>query len=135
MFEMQSIKQKMARKRHPCQLCGKPILSGNEYIYETYKGDSGFVTVRRHIHCDAMLSVYNREFNCDEYYDECEVTETLWDELCKTICDEGQRDECDLCDLYACTLCQDKLLGKYAANLLGAAKDSVRNNYDWDNEE
>ena len=39
-----------------------------------------------------------------------------------------------MCDLYGCELCQNELLGKYLPNMLGAAKDSVRDNYDWDNE-
>lgn len=134
MIEVQSIEQRKARKQYICQLCGKPILKGRQYVHESFKGDNGFETLRRHIHCDAMLVAYNREINFDEYYDEREVTETLWDELCKQICDDEQRDECDMCDLYGCELCQNELLGKYLPNMLGAAKDSVRDNYDWDNE-
>ena len=130
MIEMQNIVQRKARKKYKCQLCGKPIFPGREYVYETFKGDDGFRTLRRHIHCDAMLNVYNAELNFDEYYDEREVTETLWDELCKQLCDEEQRDECDMCDLYGCELSQNKLLGEYAPNMLGPAKDSVRDNYD-----
>lgn len=132
MIEVQNIVQRKARKKYKCQLCGKPIFPGKEYIYETFKGDDGFQTLRRHIHCDAMLDVYNRELNFDEYYDEREVTETLWDELCKQLCDEDQRDECRMVDLYGCELCQNKLLGEYAPNMLGAAKDSVRDHYDWE---
>ena len=131
MVDIQRIEQKKARKRYECQLCGKPILPGNQYIHETFKGDEGFRTLRRHIHCDAMLNAYNSEYNFDEYYDEWEVTETLWDELCKQICDEDQRDECDMCDLYGCQLCQEKLL---QPSILGAAKESVRDNYDWEAE-
>lgn len=128
MFDLQSIHQKKARKRYQCHICGKAILPGKQYIHEKYLGDDGFKTLRRHIHCDAMLVVYNTELNFDEYYNDWEVTETLWDELCKQLCDEEQRDECSMCDLFACELCQEKLLGEYAPNMLGAAKQSVRDN-------
>lgn len=133
MIEVQSIKQRKARKQYSCQLCGKPILKGCQYIFESFKGDNGFETLRRHIHCDAMLDVYNREYNADadEYYDEREVTETLWDELCKQICDEEQRDECDMSDLYGCELCQRKILNP---SILGEVFQSVKDNYDWDAE-
>lgn len=131
MSEIQSIEQRKSRKQYSCQLCGKPIMPGKQYIHETYKGDNGFHTLRRHIHCDIMLKAYNTEYNFEEYYDDREVTETLWDELCKQICDEEQQDECDMCDLYSCELCQEKLLHP---TVLGAAKDSVRDNYDWDHE-
>ena len=134
MIDVQSIEQRKARKQYICQLCGEPILKGVQYIHETFKGDDGFKTLRRHIHCDAMLGVYNREFNCEGYYDEDEVTETLWDELCKQICDEEQRDECGMCDLYACQLTQEKLLGKYNPGMLGAAKESARDNYVWEDD-
>lgn len=129
MFDLQNINQKKARKRYICDLCGKAILPGNQYIHETFRGDNGFQTLRRHIHCDAMLSVYNTEYNDDEYYNSDEVTETLWSELCRQICSEEQREECDMEDLYGCQLCQEKLL---SPSMLGAAKDSVRDNFDWD---
>lgn len=125
MVDVQRIEQRKARKRYECQLCGKAILPGREYIHETYKHDEGFRTVRRHIHCDAMLDAYNSEYNFDEYYDECEVSETLWSELCKQICDKEQQDECSMDDLYACELCQRKLL---PPSILGAAKQSVIDN-------
>ena len=72
-----------------------------------------------------MLQAYNSEYNFDEYYDECEVSETLWSELCKQICDEEQQDECSIDDLYACELCQRKLL---PPSILGMAKQSVIDN-------
>lgn len=132
MFDLQNIEQRKARKRYKCHLCGKPILPGNQYVYETFKGDNGFQTLRRHIHCDAMLDYYNQELNFDEYYNDNEATETLWDELCKAICDEKQRDECGMVDLYGCELCQRKAL---PPSVLGAAIQSVRDNYDRENEE
>ena len=132
MIEVQNIVQRKARKRYICQLCGKAILPGRQYIYETFKGDNGFETLRRHIHCDALLDVYNSKYNFDEYYDEREVNETLWDEVCKTICNEEQRDECDMEDLYSCDLCQRKLL---SPPILGAAIQSVKDNYDWEAED
>ena len=129
MTEVISREQRKARKQHECHLCGKSILPECEYIHETYKGDNGFVTLRRHIHCDAMLDAYNSEYNPEEDYDEREVTETLWSELCKQLCDDQQLDECNMDDLYGCELCQRKLL---PPSVLGAAKQSVKDNYDWD---
>ena len=125
MFDLQSINQKKARKRYECHLCGKAILPGNQYIHETFRGDDGFQTLRRHIHCDAILDAYNSDYNCDEYYDDNEVAETLWSEVCKRICSEERQDECDMSDLFACELCQRKVLHP---SIIGAAIQSVRDN-------
>ena len=130
MFDVQSIKQRKAIKQYTCQLCGKPILKGGQYIHETFKGDGGFKVLRRHIHCDAMLGVYNREYNCDtEYYNDHEATEALWDEICKQICDKEQQNECSMCDLYGCELAQRKVLD---GPILNAAIQSARDHYEWD---
>lgn len=125
MFDLQSINQRKARKRYECHLCGKAILPGNQYIHETFRGDDGFKTNRRHIHCDAMLYAYNSDYNCEGYYYENEVAETLWSEVCKQICSEEQQDECDMDDLFACELCQRKVLHP---SIIGAAIQSVRDN-------
>lgn len=132
MIDLQNINQRKARKRYVCDLCGKAILPGNQYIHETFRGDDGFQTLRRHIHCDAMLSVYNTEYNDDEYYNSDEVTNGLWDEVCERICEEEQWGECHACDVYACELAQRELLPQH---LLGAAIQSVKDNYDWSAEE
>ena len=129
MIECQNIEQRQARKKYSCQLCGKTIFPGKEYIHETFKGDNGFETLRRHIHCDAMLNVYNTEYNTDEYYNDNEVTDALWEEACEQICGEDQWGECRACDVYGCELAQQKLLPPH---LLGAAKHSVRDHYDWE---
>ena len=129
MIEVQNIEQRKARKQYECHLCGKAIFPGRQYIYETFKGDNGFETLRRHIHCDAMLDMYNSEYNPEEYYIDYEVTETLWDELCKQICNEDQLDKCSMSDLYACELCQSKLL---RPSILRAAIQSVKDNCDID---
>lgn len=125
MVDVQRIEQRKARKRYECHLCGKAILPGREYIYETFKGDDGFRTLRRHIHCDAMLHEYNTEYNGEEYYDDNEVAETLWSELCKQLCNEDQQDECSMDDLFGCELCQRKLL---PPSIIGAAIQSVKDN-------
>lgn len=130
--EFQSRRQRKARKRYECHLCGKAILPGCEYIHESYKQNEGMiVTLKRHIHCDAILDAYNEKFNTESYYDEEEVLQTIWSEVCKNLCDEEQEEDClsDPCCVFSCELCQKELLKQPA---LGAAIQSVKDNYDWD---
>lgn len=129
MVEIQSIKQIKARKPYMCHLCGGRILAGNQYILEKYKDPNGFHTVKRHIHCDAILDVYNQKYNCEEFYHDEEVAETLWQEVCRNICDETQQEECSLSDLFSCELCQRKLL---SSPILEEAIKSVKDNYVWE---
>jgi ribosomal protein S27E len=128
MVQFQSIEQRKARKKHECHLCGKPILPGCEYIHENFKNEGGKITsLKRHIHCDAMLDAYNEKFNTEEFYDEPEVLETIWQEVCKKICGEEQWEECfdDPSCMMSCELCQRELVHPSA---LGAAIQSVREN-------
>ena len=78
-----------------------------------------------------MLHSYNSKYNQEEYYDEGEVAETLWEEVCKDICDERQRDAYNMLDLFACEKCQRKVLHP---SVIGVAIQSVRENDDPEND-
>lgn len=123
-------KQQRSRKRHDCHLCGKQIAAGVEYIQDKYVADDKkIVTLKRHIHCDAMLQAYNSTYNDDDVYEEQDVMDTIWQEVCKDICGEEEREECfeDPACMYSCYLCQTKMLHP---SILGAAVRSVRENYE-----
>lgn len=123
--------QRISRKRYKCHLCGQDILSEKEYIYESVKYNGFINTFHRHIHCDAMLEACLTGDWPENEWDEDGVTEFLYEKLCKQICNEDQRDECSMLDLYGCELCQRKLLNPAT---LQAAIQSTRENHDWDNE-
>lgn len=132
MLEFSRKEQRTARKNHRCELCGKPIFKGCEYIYESQKYDGEIHTYKRHIHCDAMLDACLSTVYPDAgEYDVVSVTECIWDEVCGAICGEDQREECDedMACLFACELCQKKLL---PPSLVGAAIQSVRDNTRWE---
>lgn len=128
MLEFSNIEQRKARKNHKCEMCGKPIYKGCEYIYESQKYDGKIHTYKRHIHCDAMLDACLTSIYPDiGEYDIDSVTDSIWNEVCCSVCGDEQRDECgeDWKCLYACEICQKKLL---PPAMLGAAIQSVRDN-------
>lgn len=131
MLEFSSTQQRTARKSHKCDLCGKPILRGHEYICENQKYCGEFGTYKRHIHCDVLLEAMMfgpLKGACE--YSEDEVTEVLRD-ICAELHDSGEcQDEdferCEERDCYGCYLVQRAAI-KNPLRLL-AAEQSVRDN-------
>ena len=113
-------RQRKARKQHICDLCGKPIPKGAEYIYTTFVCDCMICEEHRHIHCDAMMNAAFTEYDA-ESYDEC--LEYIWEDTCETMCSFEQREECDLVTALSCEYCQECML---SPEILEAAKQSVR---------
>ena len=125
--------QYVASKRYQCGVCGKPILEGASYIVETQaRGTKQITTGRRHIHCDAMLEAYMKAEDPEDKKTVHEITEALWEKCCFKLCDENQRNECSMNDIYGCELCQEKMLPPL---MVIAAKNSVIDNYGWEDEE
>lgn len=115
-------KQRKAKKPHKCDLCGKSILPGIEYIYTSYSYDGSIHDSRFHIHCDAMASAVLATGDFDEYnYDD--IAYWLWEIICEEKCSSEQREECDLSDTFSCEICQSKML---TSTILEAARQSVR---------
>ena len=130
MLEFDRVEQRKARKKYACQLCGKPILCGAEYIYESLKYDGNIATLRRHIHCDALLDVVlPRLPDTGEYSDEA-VTEELRDTCAalheKGVCEGADYDVCEDCDCYGCYLVLKEELKNPV--IYYAAIQSVQNN-------
>ena len=123
------IKQIRARKRHKCQLCGMDILPGREYVLEKGIYDGEYHTLRRHIHCDAILQVYIDEYCYEDCYDDEDVSDTIRLEACRKICGSDQADECFMIPSrpYSCEICLKKMLNP---SVLGAALQSVQDNRD-----
>lgn len=113
--------QRKARKAHKCDLCGKYISKGAEYIYTTYVFDGHIYTEHRHIHCDAVINAAFAEYDA-ESYDECLYG--IWEDICERLCSYDQLEECDLTTTLSCEICQKHLL---TPQFLEASKKSVRN--------
>ena len=130
MLMMRSVKQVRARKEYECHLCGKKILKKKWHMVEKYRDDNGYTTVRRHIHCDAMLDAFNAHFNPGKNYTDEKVTDTLCKKLCCRICDAEEREKCDKTDVYGCAIAQKWILPE---SIIGTVAESVRDNEEWDN--
>lgn len=127
MQEFYNIKQVKARKQYECQLCRASILPGREYVLEKMKIDGEFYTLRRHIHCDAILQVYIDKYCYEDCYDDEDVSDTIRREVCWKICGNDQEDECSMIPSrpYSCEICLKKMLNP---SVLGAAVQSVLDN-------
>lgn len=53
MSEICSVIQRKAKKIHFCDVCGKPIIPGSEYLAIRSAQDGRFWHNKEHIHCDA----------------------------------------------------------------------------------
>ena len=94
MSDLYERRQVTARRQHKCHLCGAAIPAGVWYIREKWL-DDGFVEIKRHIHCDALLDEFfksNAYSTGDEYTDD-EVWEWIR-ERCLDVCSETERLDC-----------------------------------------
>lgn len=123
MLEFQRVEQYRARKDYKCDLCGKTICKGRQYVYEVQKFYGDLQEIRRHIHCDALLDAYLCETGADEY-----TADSVSDYACDLVCSGcqfGQEDECDKTPCFSCEIVHKALL---TPTMLNAARQSVREN-------
>lgn len=121
-----SITQIAARKQYVCHMCGKIIFPGRQYILQKRKIDGRFKTLRRHIHCDAMLNAWVTDIRDPEqfWYKEDEVAKDICAHVCTSECNIP--DTClESLEQFSCEKCQEALL---SPSVLGAAIQSVRDN-------
>lgn len=122
MVECYTEEQRKSRKEHECQLCGKKILKGREYICESGRYDGEFFEHKRHIHCNAIFEAYFSEPWTDNEYDEDMIYEYVRD-VCSG-CQEYEYDQCNR-DPYSCETVIRKLVPE---SVQGAAMESVEAN-------
>lgn len=129
MLEFSDRTQHKARKRHVCDLCGKDILPGCEYINERMRLHGEFLNLHRHIHCDAILDAFMCAVGPDEYDSE---TVAIWaSSHCDDLNDEGACSNDDFyesCDKECCFECDLVLERILDGAILAAAKKDVRDN-------
>lgn len=111
MLEFSITERRKARKDHRCDVCGKPILKGCEYVVESQKHDGEIYIFHRHIHCNALLEAYQASNWCDgDEYSIDEFVEWLSD-LCNDLYHEGKCEEnCDKKRCFECPLIFEKTL-------------------------
>lgn len=131
MLEFYRSEQRKARKNHECDVCGKPILRGCDYIYASQKCDGEIYAFHQHIHCDALLDAFLASGCYDGVeYSLDEVQEWLSD-LCSDLHHEGKcseddyYDKCDRERCFECPLIFEKTL---TPEIGRAAEQSVRDN-------
>lgn len=127
MNEICSVTQRKAQKAHFCDVCGKPILPGSEYIAIRSAQDSRFWHNKEHIHCDALLDAYTRQTGLGLDYGRLDVVVT-W--LCAKACSECHHEHsCRFAgqDIFGCTVALRRVL---PPTVLSAALESVRKNID-----
>lgn len=115
--------QHRAAREYTCDLCGRTIRKGVQYVYEVSKYNGMLNDFRRHIHCDALLHAWSAETGGGEYTVE-EIGDFLRDGVCSH-CDLFEMDECDQTECFSC----DGVLGALLRPAeLAAAKESVLEN-------
>ena len=96
-------RQVRARLEHQCDICGKPIKKGAQYINckrEVCMGN-GWAEEKRHIHCDALLRFYADKM-C---FDPANITKGEMRQFVNFLCDtECMRDFRNRCghDGFSC---------------------------------
>lgn len=123
--EIMTNEQRKARKSYLCWLCGEEVLPGKEYIYTTWVNDGHFYTSHSHLHCDAMMHAWAREYAQEDELNADDVLYGIWVDICEQICDYEQREKCDMTTALSCELCQRELLDPC---ILETAIQSVRDN-------
>lgn len=124
MLEFSRTEQRKARKDHKCDVCGKPILKGREYVFVSQKYDGEINTFHQHIHCDAVAAAYTEEYGGIEQVED--VADWLVCEVCES-CPERATCGAGKYDTFACEIVHKNVL---PATLLAAARESVRRNDD-----
>lgn len=123
--------QRKARKSHRCDVCGKRIIPGREYIYASQKHDGEIQTFHQHIHCDALLDAFmDSDWYDGTEYSVDEVSEWLSDMCCDLFregkcSEEDYQDKCDRGGCYECELIREKVL---KPDIRRAAEQSVKDN-------
>ena len=94
MSDLYERRQVTARIKHKCHLCGEIIPPGVWYIREKWR-DDGFMEVKRHIHCDALLDEFFRRsaYSTGYAYTDDEVWAWIR-ERCLEVCSETERLDC-----------------------------------------
>ena len=124
MREVCEVTQRRARKVHICDICGKRIYPGCEYISVRSAQNGRFWYSKQHIHCDALASAYTKKKGGIEQMEH--VAEWLRDEVCES-CPERETCEAGKYDTFACEIVHKSVL---PATLLAAAMESAMRNDD-----
>lgn len=87
----------VARKRHKCDLCGRPIAAGKKYSRFSGKYDGTMFDVKHHLFCAMLIDRYCYEMGEDEYCED-EVIDWATEKACSG-CerwdDESDAPPCD----------------------------------------
>lgn len=131
MSEICSVIQRKAKKIHFCDVCGKPIIPGSEYLAIRSAQDGRFWHNKEHVHCDALLDAYTRQTGLGLDFGRLDMVVT-W--LCAKACSEcPQESSCRLAgqDIFGCTAALRRVL---QPTVLHAALESVKANIDIEEE-
>ena len=69
-----------ARKEHRCEMCGRKIARGEQYVYQSGKWDGDFFTRKLHRQCNLLLYDYCTEV--DEEFTYSSVLEYAEEQYC-----------------------------------------------------
>ena len=94
MMEFYNSKYQTARKTHKCEFCGKEIVIGEKYSYESGKFDGDFFERKLCIPCHKMLDAYADEID-DGEFDWWDVSDYLTEYYCDKLCGQNKRHYCN----------------------------------------
>ena len=84
--------KQIARKEHKCNLCGRTINKGEEYvkvIKKCYMEE--LFTSELHLTCHDLFNRYTETLDLDDYFDEDEVIDSIHEKVC---CDCLHQKDC-----------------------------------------
>ena len=125
MSEICSVTQHKAKKNHFCDVCGKPIIPGSEYLAIRSTQDGRFWNIKEHIHCDALLNAYTKQTGLGIDFGRLDMV-VAW--LCAKACSECPIEStCRLAgqDIFTCSAALRRVL---QPTVLHAAIESVKRN-------
>lgn len=89
MYENLVIKDRIARKKHTCDLCGKIIDKGEKYEYQKFIYDGAFYEWRSHLACSRVSSAIWDYADPDEG-----MSSDEFDSACADVCGEFICPDC-----------------------------------------
>ena len=108
MMDFYNQKHAKARKSHKCEFCGKEIIPGETYSYESGKFDGDFFARKLCEPCFTMLAEFIDYTGEDEFQWDW-IQEWLHDEYCKDDC----KDNCEygFSKVQCCPIVREKFKG------------------------
>lgn len=118
MLEFFTERERSARKRYTCDLCGGTIEQMKKYVRYSGKYEGEMFDYKYHTECIELTKEYCKHMGECEY-DEDRIRDWISDAVCCDLCDDEQRDDC-MTSKFRC----DKVLDKLGIKMMDEVMDA-----------